>query len=437
MKYKSVLFLLFLSVLLYPQTNTKVYYAQINGEIDLGKAPFVRRVISNAQEEHASAVVFEINTFGGRVDAATQIKDAILESQIPTVAFINKRAVSAGALISLACKTIIMAPGSLIGASTVVDQEGKKQSEKYQSYMRSEMRSTAEKNGRRGDLAEAMVDERVSIPGIDDSTKLLSLTYQEAQELGMCDTVLDSKSEILNYIALPGAQIVEVKSNWAENFVAFLNTPFIASLLIIIGLIGLYSELKAPGLGIPGVVGVIAFALFFGSSYILQIASSLNIILFIAGLVLLIIEIFFIPGFGITGISGIALIVGSIFFSLFKVGPVFDHHSFQVAVVQMASALVVSVSVISLIVKYLPKSDRFLKLSLHDNVSASSGFIASNDFTEIVGKVGESVTPLRPAGKVSIDGIIYDVVTEGSFIEAIKPVKVISADGNKIVVREI
>ncbi len=436
MKYKSILFSLLLSIILYPQTNQTVYYARIDGEIDLGKAPFVRRVISEAEENHASGIIFEINTFGGRVDAATQIKDAILESKIPTVAYINKRAVSAGALISLACKTIIMAPGSVIGASTVVDQEGKKQSEKYQSYMRSEMRSTAEKNGRRGDVAEAMVDERVSIPGIDDSTKLLSLTYHEALDLGMCDTVLNSNSGILKYISLTGAQIVEVKSNWAEHLVAFLNTPFVASLLIIIGLIGLYSELKAPGLGFPGVAGMIAFALFFGSSYILQIASSLNIILFITGLILLIIEIFFIPGFGITGISGIALIIGSIFFSLFKIGPVFDHHAFQTAVVQLASALVISVTVISLIVKYLPKSDRFLKLSLHDNVSASSGFIASNNFADIIGKAGESVTPLRPAGKVSVDGTIYDVVTEGSFIEAKKPVKVISADGNKIVVRE-
>jgi membrane-bound serine protease (ClpP class) len=437
MKYKSILVFLFLSILLFPQSKQTVFYAHINGEIDLGKAPFVRRVISTAEEAHASAIVFEINTFGGRVDAATQIKDAILESGVPTVAFINKRAVSAGALISLACRTIIMSPGSIIGASTVVDQEGKKQSEKYQSYMRSEMRSTAEKNGRRGDLAEAMVDERVVIPGIDDSTKLLSLTYQEAESFGMCDTVLDKRDEILNFLSLPNAEVVEVESNWAESLVAFLNTPFISSLLIIIGMIGVYSELKAPGLGFPGVAGLIAFTLFFGSSYILQIASSLNIILFIVGLILLILEIFVIPGFGITGITGIALIIGSIFFSLFKIGPVFDHHAFQIAILQMAGALVVSVTVISLLVRYLPKSDRFLKLALHDNVSASDGFTASTDFTSIVGKSGETVTPLRPAGKVLVDGKVYDVVTGGGFVEAKRTIKILSADGNKIVVTEV
>jgi membrane-bound serine protease (ClpP class) len=437
MKYVSLLFFFFISFPLFSQTKPTVYFAHIDGEIDLGKAPFVRRVISNAEEEHAAAIVFEINTFGGRVDAATQIKDAILESRVPTVAFINKRAVSAGALISLACKTIIMSPGSLIGASTVVDQEGKKQSEKYQAYMRSEMRSTAERNGRRGELAEAMVDERITIPGIDDSTTLLSLTYKQAQSLGMCDTVLDSREEILQYLNLSNSKVIDRDSNWAENLVAFLNTPFISSILIIIGLIGLYSELKAPGLGVPGVSGMIAFALFFGSSYILQIASSLNIILFIVGLILLIIEIFFIPGFGITGVAGIALVIGSIFFSLFKLGPVFDDHAFQVAILQMAAVLVVSVTAISLLVKFLPRSDRFLKLALRDNVSATNGFIASTDYSSIVGKAGETMTALRPAGKVLVDGKVYDVVTDGRFIEDKKTIKILSADGNKIVVIEI
>ena len=435
MKYKSLLISIFISLSLFAQTKS-VFYAHIEGEIDLGKAPFVRRVIAEATEANASAIIFEINTFGGRVDAATQIKDAILESKVPTVAFVNKRAVSAGALISLACKTIIMAPGSIIGASTVVDEQGKKQSEKYQSYMRSEMRSTAEKNGRRGDIAEAMVDERVVIPGIDDSTKLLSLTYQEAQSLGICDTVFSTRQDILDYLSLSNATIIERNSSWAERLVAFLNTPFVSSLLIIIGLIGLYSELKAPGLGFPGVAGVFAFALFFGSSYILQVASSLNIILFIVGLILLILEIFFIPGFGVTGIAGIALVIGSIFFSLFKIGPVFDHHAFQIAVMQMAAALIVSVGSISLLVKYLPKSDRFLKLALHDQVSASGGFIASSDFSEIIGKSGESITALRPAGKVMVEDKIYDVVTDGRFVEKNKPIKVISTDKNRIIVSE-
>src|SRR3989339_1941716 len=164
----------------------KVFHAKIEGEIDLGLAPFVRRVISDAESQNAQAIVFEINTFGGRVDAATQIKDAILESKVLTIAFIDKRAISAGALIALSCEKIVMVPGASIGASTVVDQEGKKQAEKYQSYMRSEMRATAEKNGRRTDIAQAMVDETVVVPDLqDDSTKLVTLTTEEAVKYKM------------------------------------------------------------------------------------------------------------------------------------------------------------------------------------------------------------------------------------------------------------
>src|SRR5690606_5575918 len=165
------LVLLLLNQLIFSQ-NKKVYYAEIDGEIDLGMAPYVSRVVSDANEENADAIVFKINTFGGRVDAATQIKDAILSSDILTIAFINNRAISAGALIALSCTKIAMVPGSSIGAATVVDQTGQKQSEKYQSYMRSEMRSTAERNGRRTDIAQGMVDERIVVEGLDDSTTL-------------------------------------------------------------------------------------------------------------------------------------------------------------------------------------------------------------------------------------------------------------------------
>ena len=436
MKFHILFLSLVLSILLFPQSKI-IYYAHISGEIDLGKAPYVKRVISEAQDKKADAIIFEINTFGGRVDAATQIKDAILESSVPTVAFINKRAVSAGALISLACKKIIMTPGSIIGATTVVDQEGKKQSEKYQSYMRSEMRSTAEKNGRRGDIAEAMVDERISIPGIDDSTTLLTLTYEEAQKLGISDTVMKSKEEVYAFLNILNPVVVETQVNWAEKAVAFLNNPVVSSVLVMIGLIGLYSELKAPGLALPGIAGFIAFALFFGSSYLLQLASSLQIILFITGFILLLIEIFFIPGFGFTGVSGIALILGSIFFSLFNMGPLFDVSLFKIAIIQMAAILTVSIGLISVVVRFLPQSDRFQKLTLHTENASATGFVSTTDNSHLVNQIGESLTPLRPAGIIVIDEKHYDVVTEGSYIESKKQVKVISVDGRKIIVSEI
>lgn len=433
---KKITFIFFISYLLieiFPQSNL-VYHALIDQEIDLGLAPYIRRVINEAEQHRAKAIIFEINTFGGRVDAATQIKDAILESKILTIAFINKRAISAGALISLSCKKIIMAQGSSIGASTVVDMEGKKQSEKYQSYMRSEMRSTAEKNGRRTDIAEAMVDERVIIQGLDDSTTLVTLTSAEALKYKMCDTVVKNFDEMLKTFEFENANLLLVKGNWAEKIVSFLNNPLVSTLLMMIGLVGLYTEIKTGGWGIPGTIAVVALALFFGSSFILQIASMLEIFLFIVGVILLLIEIFLIPGFGVTGIVGTILIFGSLFFALFNTDFYFDTDIILTAIVQLGSALAGGIIIFALLIKYLPKSKSFSKMILADESASKQGFVANPNYQELLNKTGVSVTPLRPAGVVSINHVRYDVVTEGNFIEANKKIKVLKVEGMKIVV---
>ena len=223
----------------------KIYIGNIDGEIDLGIAPYIKRVVQEAEKNGASAIIFKINTFGGRVDAATQIKDAILNSTVRTIAFIDKRAISAGALIALSCEKIVMVPGASMGASTVVDQSGQKQSEKYQSYMRSEMRATAEKNHRRTDIAQGMVDETISVADLkDDSTKLITLTTEEAVKYKMADTVLANLDEVKKVFGFDKAEEITISSNWAESFVRFLNNPIISSLLIMIGLLGIFTEIK-------------------------------------------------------------------------------------------------------------------------------------------------------------------------------------------------
>jgi membrane-bound serine protease (ClpP class) len=414
-----------------------VYHVRINTEIDLGVAPYIRRVIDDAEKKGASAIIFEVNTFGGRVDAATQIKDAIIHSPVRTIAYVNDRAVSAGALISLSCEKIVMHAGSVIGASTVVDGEGKKQSEKYQAYMRSEMRSTAERYGRRKDIAEGMVDEKVQVEQLNpDGNKLISLTALEAKNFGICDTILNNEQQILSYIGLPNAQVIVLESNWAEKFVGFLNQPFVSSILIIIGLIGIFTELKSPGLGFPVVAGIIAFSLFFGSSYILQLASVWEIVAFILGLALLALEIFVIPGFGVTGILGIGLMIGSIFFSLFSSGPDMAT-SIQYAIVQLAVSLLITGLLVSLLIRYLPKSDRFKKLTLQTANASGAGFVASSNYGELLGKHGQSLTPLRPAGTVEISGEKYDVIADGDFINKNESVQVISVEGRKIKVSRV
>ena len=415
----------------------KVYYGNIDGEIDLGMAPYVTRVVSEAAKNNAVAIVFRINTFGGRLDAATQIKDAIIGTKILTIAFINNRAISAGALISLSCDKIAMAPGSSIGASTVVDQSGNKQSEKYQSYMRSEMRSTAEKNGRRTDIAEGMVDERMVIPGLVDSTQLVTLTTDEALKYGMADVQANNLNEVLKDFNLQGTELVTVNENWAEEVVKFLNNAIVSFILIMIGFFGLIAEIKAPGWGMPGTVGLIALALFFGSSYIVELASFTDILLFVIGLVLLALEIFVIPGFGITGIAGIILIFASLFLSLIPSGPFLDFDSISIAIIQLTGAIVAAIILILILAKLLPKSRAFSKLILADEEKAEQGFVSYPSEKELIGQEGIALTTLRPAGTAEFNGKRYDVVADWEYIEQGSKIVVLRVEGVKVVVKKV
>jgi membrane-bound serine protease (ClpP class) len=431
---RAILFLFFLFTLsLYAQD--KIYYANIEGDIDLGLAPYVKRVVNEAEQEKAAAIIFRINTFGGRVDAATQIKDAILDSKILTIAFIDKRAISAGALIALSCEIIVMVPGASMGASTVVDQTGQKQSEKYQSYMRSEMRATAEKNGRRTDIAQGMVDETIVVPDMqDDSTKLVTLTSEEALKYDMTDTVLTTIDEIKNNFGFSQADLVSLDSNWAEDFVRFLNNPIISSLLIMLGLIGLYTEIKTPGWGLAGTVGLICLALFFGAGYILELASIIEILLFFVGVALLIVEIFVVPGFGIFGILGIIFMVLGLFLGLLSDFDLIDWSMISLAIIQLGLTFFVTAVAILILLKYLPKTEMWNKLILKEQVAAKSGYAAKPAFEHLVGSEGIAFTDLRPSGTAVINGNRIDVVTEGDFIKNGSSVIVKSVEGSKIVV---
>jgi membrane-bound serine protease (ClpP class) len=400
-------------------------------------APYVSRVVNEANDENADAIIFKINTFGGRVDAATQIKDAILSSDILTIAYINNRAISAGALIALSCKKIAMVSGSSIGAATVVDQTGQKVGEKYQSYMRSEMRSTAERNGRRTDIAQGMVDERIAVEGLVDSTQLITLTTAEAIKYEIADTTVENLNEVLAAFDLKGAEIISVQSNWAEDVVKFLNNPIVSTILIMIGFFGLMAEVKTPGWGLPGTAGIIALVLFFGSSYILELASIVEILLFIAGIILIAVEIFVIPGFGVAGIGGIILILASLFLSLTGGLQFFDYDIIASAIIQLAVALVGAFLLILLLAKFLPKSNLFNRLVLAESETAEQGYVSYPSAKELIGTDGIALTDLRPAGSAEINGIRYDVIADWQFIERGKRVKVIRVEGIKVVVKEV
>ncbi len=428
-----VLFLLISSSIF--SQNNKVYLGKIEGDIDLGLAPYVKRIVSEAEKNDASLVIFKINTFGGRVDAATQIKDAIVNSKVETIAFIDKRAISAGSLIALSCNKIVMVPGASIGATTVVDQAGKKQSEKSQSYMRSEMRSTAERTGRRTDVAEGMVDERVEIEGLVDSTQLITLTSKEAIQYGIADSILANINEVLNYTGNEGATIIELEVNWGESLIRFINNPIITSILMMVIMVGMFMEIKTPGWGVAGTASLIALALFFGAGYILELASIMDILLFIIGVVLLILEIFVIPGFGIFGIAGIILMVAGLFMGLVSDFPLIETDLLSIAIMQLAGSFVLSGVVIYFLAKTLPKTNIWNKLILDKGIKATSGYTSNKGFKHLIGLTGVALTDLRPSGTAMFEEKRYDVVTQGDYIVKDSKIEVMETEGSKIVVK--
>ena len=304
-----------------------IYIVPIQNTIDLGIPSFVNRAIDIAESNNSELIIFDIDTFGGRVDAATQIKDAISETEIPTIAFINRRAISAGSLISLSCDKIYMTDGATIGATSVVDMTGSKQSEKSQSYMREEMAATAEKAGKNPNIARGMVDEELNfeflvINGdslqVDDiegrkEGKLITLTTELALKYGIADGKSESVEEIISNLDIDNYNIITLNENWSEDLVRFLTDPTISSLLTTFGTIGIISELYSAGWGIGGTIGVVCLTLALGAGYLTQLASSLDLLIIMAGLLLLVVEFIAIPGFGFFGIAGI----GVLFYGLY------------------------------------------------------------------------------------------------------------------------
>lgn len=416
-----------------------VYVAMIEGIIDLGLAPFVQRVLNEAAREKASAVILEINTFGGRVDAAVLIRDALLNAQVRTVAFVNRRAISAGALISLAAQNIVMANGATIGAATPVQmgQPGagaQPVEEKTVSYVRKEFRATAETRKRPPLVAEAMVDADVAIPDVIEKGKLLTLTTEEALKLKVADFNVNSIEDLLKQLELPGAEIRRLSENWAENLVRFLTHPIVSSLLMTVGMLGIILEIRTPGFGIPGALGISSLALFFWGHWLVQLAGWEELMLFGAGLVLLFLELFVIPGFGIAGVAGIGALLAGLSLSMIGGGASWEYIIRAVSHVVFSLLLALLASLLML--RWLPRLPFGRRLILETGLGTGQMY-ASAPESDIswLGKQGITISPLRPAGIAEIQDQRIDVVSDGEFIESEAPIIVTRVDGNRIVVR--
>jgi membrane-bound serine protease (ClpP class) len=416
-----------------------VYVAPVEGIIDLGLAPFVQRVLDEATDAHAQGVILNINTFGGRVDAAVLIRDALLEAKVPTVAFINKRAISAGALISLAAEKIAIADGGTIGAATPVQMgapgaPAQPVDEKTVSYVRKEFRATAEQRNRPPLIAEAMVDADVEIPDIIEKGKLLTLTTKEALQVKIADFHANSLEAVLQSLNLADAEVRHASETWAESLVRFLTDPVVSSLLMTVGILGIMLEMRVPGFGVPGGIGLLSLALFFWGHGLVRLAGLEEFLLVGLGLILVGVEIFLIPGFGIAGILGIIALMGGLAMSLIGTGATWD--SLLAALGQVSISILVAIVATLALLRYFPRLPFGKRLILETNLQAQEGYESSPaEDHRWMGKQGIAMSDLHPSGIARFDGERVDVVSDGSFIQAGQPLEVVRIDGNRVVVR--
>jgi membrane-bound serine protease (ClpP class) len=416
--------------------GSKVVVIAIDRTVELGLAAFVRRAIETNPD--AVAIVIEVNTLGGRVDAAIQIRDALLEAEPRTVAFIHPRAISAGALISLACDNIVMTEGATIGAATPIQVapggQAEAVGEKMVSYMRAEMRATAEANGRRGDIAEAMVDSEVVIKRIVDAGKLLTLDTDQAIKMGMADAKAADLDAVFELLTLEEPDIVNAELNWGEEIARLLTEPTVSGLLLSVGMLGLMVAFYTRSVGAFTVVGFISLALFFGGHAVVHLVGWEEALLFVSGVVLVVVEIFFVPGLGVPGVLGLVFVIAALVLAL--IGIPLDV-SFETGVLADAMTRVLlsllGAFVLALVfMRLLSKTAMGRALVLED---AETGFLSAPSASDLVGQTGEALTDLRPAGKVVIDGERHEATSEREFIAHGSRVRVIGKDGPALVVR--
>ncbi len=399
-----------------------VIVINIKGEIDGGQAALVHKAMAEANNKKARAVLVEIDTFGGLVDAATVIRDQIIEAPVDTICYVKNRAWSAGALIAIAHKKIAIAPGGSIGAAEPIPA-----TEKTIAALKAEFAATANKSGRDPKVAEAMVDKTLGLPGYAQPGQILALTDYQAVKVGYADLVAAERADVLAHFGLAGAPVVEYHQGWAEKVAGWLSNPYVKSALLSLIFLAILTEIKTAGVGVAALIGLGAVLLFFASQWLTGLAGWIEIALFVAGAVLIVIEIFT-PGMGLFGLGGIICILASFFLTL---------GGNLTALNLMAVSMVIAIGIFLLIVKKLPTSRLWSRLILSDAETTNAGFVSSDDYQHYVGRTGVVLKILRPAGVIDIDGAHLDVVSEGQFVTVGNKVKVVSVSGNRIVVRPL
>ena len=400
--------------------GSKIVIVELNGEIDHGQAALVLRGIKKAEEENARAFILQMDTFGGLVAAATNIRDKIIDSKVPTICYIKNRAWSAGALIALAHKDIVIAPGGSIGAAEPIPT-----TEKSIAAVKAEFAATANRTGRDPTIAEAMVDKTLGYKEYAKAGQILALTDYQAVEVKYADFVADDRKQLLEKMGLENAPVEVLTQNWQENLIGILENPAVRSLLLTIIIISIVTEIKTGGIGIGAAVAVIAAGLLYGGTFLGGMSDWLAPSLFFFGAVLLVVELI-IPGFGIFGVAGILSIVASFFFIL---------GGDMQAVSWLAGSIALSIILLFVLLQKLPSSSLWNRFVLKDTLSKQEGYSSGPDYETYLGKEGLATTQLRPGGVAEFDGKKLDVLTYGEFVEPGTKITVIKTEGNKLFVK--
>ncbi len=413
--------------------GTAVYVVPVKQTVESGLKAFLERAYKEAEEAKAERVILVINTFGGKVTSAEEIGELIRKSSVPTTAYVESKAVSAGTYIALNADSIIMEPHSMIGSASVVNGSGDLiQNPKIISHWVSAMSEAAKMNGRNPDVAAAMVDPDIvlKLPEIGrDKAKgqILSLSADEAVKLGYAEHQAGSVQEAIKLLGLDNRRVVDFEPSLAEKVSRFLVNPYVMTALLVLGIAGVALEMIIPGFGAPGIVGILSFALYFFGHYIAGFAGMESVVLCVVGFAFLVIEVF-IPSFGILGILGsIALVAGVVTASPDPMN----------AFISLVVALVLAVIILYFVIRKYKTKGIWNKFILREKLTTEQGYVSADSKTNWLGQEGVAVTPLRPSGTAQIGDQRIDVVTAGEFIASGKPVKVVKAEGTWVVVKEI
>jgi len=407
----------------YAAESGLVYVISMKDEITPAMSAYLTEQVKLAENSAAKGVIIDISTLGGLVSSAIEMRDAILNSKIPVVVFVGDRAISAGALITIAADKIIMAPGSHMGSAEPIPY-----SEKAVAVVSGEFRSTAEANGRDPLIAAGMVDKNLEVPGFPKGI-LVNLTAEEAKDCGYADAILDNISEVLNFMGWSGAQVIEKKPDYRIRIAQFLTRHDVSSILLVIAAVALIIEIFMQGFGLPGIISIIAFILYFSGSFLAGHTEWWSILLLLLGMILFIVELY-VPGFGVFGISGIILLV---------LGIIFTASTPVHGIISLSIALAATAILVPVLYKLLGGPKLFRRLVLTESETVDKGYVSRSPdhYSDLIGEIGEVVAPLRPVGTVLVDGKKLEAVSDGSYLPEGAKIKVIDSKGTQIIVQPV